>query len=390
MKLNLLKKIDRNYYSIIGFWVGWKIIATFLAFLGAVFFNSHLWDHTFVENIYRVWNWWDGGFFHDIVATGYNEPGNLPDAFLIRTAFFPLFPFLIRLFSIVLKDNITLAQYLVANLSYLTWIILLYYFLKTFIYQKNKKIALNACILAIVFPYSLFFMAGYSESLFMVFVILFFISFYKKQYFLAAIWVALAAMTRFVGAGLLIVLLVDIFLSHKKLIFKFVYSIIFSAISLSLVFSYIFFLHIRYGKWNWFFLAEESWGRKLAYDFLPKYYQAIKTNLIYTDHHSILFVNDLFNLFLLLLAIIIGIYCFKHYRKFLYFGIFILLMLAPAILNGTLVSMARYTIVCFPVYFIIAELMENKSIPLAFLASPASSVQAVLIIAFTSANKFIG
>jgi len=390
MKLNLFKKIDRNYYYIIGFWFGWKIIVTFIAFLGIVFFNSHLRDHTFVENIYRLWNWWDGGFFNGIAATGYSEPGNGPHLVLVRSAFFPLLPVLIRLLSNLLKGNLVLAQYLIANLSYLTWIILLYYFLKNFIYQNKQKIALNACILAIVFPYSLFFMTGYSESLFMVFVMLFFIFLYKKQYLFAAICVALASITRFIGVGLLFVLLLDIFLSNKKILSKLKYSLLCTITSLSLVFFYSLFLQIRYGKWNWFFLAEESWGRKFTSDFLLKYYQLIKTNLIYTDHYSILFVNDLFNLFLLLLALAVCIYCFLQYRKFLYFGLFILLMLAPAILGGLLLSMARFTIVCFPVYFIIAELMENKSIPLALLASPASSIQAVLIIAFTSANKFIG
>lgn len=390
MKLNLFKKIDRNYYYIIGFWFGWKILATFIAFLGIVFFNSHLRDHTFVENIYRLWNWWDGGFFNGIAATGYSEPGIGPHPILVRSAFFPLFPALIRLLGDLLKGNLMLAQYLIANLSYLTWVILLYYFLKNFIYPKKLKIALSACILAIVFPYSLFFMAGYSESLFMVFVIGFFIFLYKKQYYFAAACVALASITRFIGIGLLLILLIDIYLMNKRLILKIIQSVLCSIISVSLVVLYAFFLQIRFGKWNWFFLAEESWGRKFTADFLLKYFQQIKTNLIYTDHYSILFANDLFNLFLLLLALGVCIYCFLQYRKFLYFGIFILLMLAPAIFGGLLLSMARFTIVCFPVYFIIAELMENKSIPIALLASPAASIQAVLIIAFTSGNKFIG
>jgi len=389
-KTKFFKTVDRNYYYLIAFWFGWKIVALFVAFLGIVFFNSHLRDHTFVENIYRLWNWWDGGFFNGIAATGYSEPGSGPHLVLVRTAFFPLLPALIRLLSNILKDNIVLAQYLVANLSYLTWIILFYYFLKNFIYQKKPKIALNACILAIVFPYSLFFMAGYSESLFMVWVMLFFIMLYRKKYLLAALFIAFASITRFAGLGLLLLLLVDIIISNKKILSKLIYSFSSAIISLSLVSIYSIYLQVVFGKWNWFFIAEESWGRKFAFNFLAKYYQLIKNNLILTDHYSILFANDLFNLFFLLLALVVGTYCLVRYQKFLYFGLFILLMLAPAIFGGLLLSMARFTIVCFPVYFIIAELMENKSIPLAFLASPASSIQAILIIAFTSANKFIG
>lgn len=388
--MNFFKKIDRNYYFVIGFWLGWKIVALLVAFLGIVFFNGHLIDHTFGENIYRMWNWWDGGFFNGIAATGYSEPGLGPHLVLVRSAFFPLFPALIRLLSNLLKGNIVLSQYLVANLSYLTWIILLYYFLKNYIYQKKQKIALNACILAIVFPYSLFFMAGYSESLFMVFVMLFFIMLYRKKYLLAALCIALASITRFVGVGLLIVLLVDVALANKRVLQKIIYSISCAIISFSLVVIYSVYLQIKFGKWNWFFIAEEGWGRKFTLNIFVRYFHMIKNNLIFTDHYSILFVNDLFNLFLLILALAISIYCLVHYRKFLHFGLFILIMLAPAIFGGLLLSMARFTIVCFPVYFIIAELMENKSIPLAFLASPVSSIQAVLILAFTSANKFIG
>jgi len=389
-KIKFFKTVDRNYYSIIGFWFGWKIVALFVAFLGIVFFNGHLIDHTFGENIYRMWNWWDGGYFKGIAESGYGEPGPGPHPILVRSAFFPLFPLLIKLFSYLVSGNLVLAQHLVANISYLVWIILFYYFLKTFIYQSKPKIALGACILAIVFPYSLFFMNGYSESLFMVFVMLFFIMLYRKKYLLAALFIALASITRFVGLGLLLLLLVDIIISNKKILTKLIYSFSSAIISLSLVSIYSIYLQVVFGKWNWFFLAEEGWGRKFTFNLLARYYQLIKTNLIYTDHYSILFVNDLFNLFLLLLALAVCIYCFLQYRKFLYFGLFILLMLAPAILGGLLLSMARFTIVCFPVYFIIAELMENKSIPLAFLASPASSIQAVLILAFTSANKFIG
>lgn len=385
-------KVDRNYYLLIGFWFFWIIAVSFVAYLGIVFYNNNLLDNTFVHNFYRMWDWWDGGYFHNIAATGYNEPGT--SHFIIRSAFFPLFPMLIRGLSHLIHlpelMNIELSQYLIAHLSFLVWIILFYYFLKTFICPKKPKLAVSSCILAIVFPYNFFFMAGYAESLFMIFVILFFISLYKKQFYLTAVFIALASITRFVGIGLLLILILDIFLAKNKLIIKFIHLFFCSIISISAVAIYSAFLQIKFGKWNWFFLAEASWGRKFSINFLQKLYELIKTNLIFTNHHSILFVNDVFNLFLTLLALGVSIYCFINFRKYLYFGLFILAMLGPALLGGLLLSLARFTIVCFPVYFVIADFMDRKALPLSFLAAPSSLVQSVLILVFTSAIRFIG
>jgi len=384
----LLKKIDRNYYLIIGFWLIWKITTTFVVFIGSVYFNGHLLDHTFLENTYRVWNWWDSGFFSDIAKTGYKEPSG--SHFLVRTAFFPLFPALIRFISHILNGNISLAQYLIANTSFLTWVVLLYYFLKEFICSNKKQLALNACILSIVFPYSFFFAAGYAESLFLVFVLLFFIALYKKRYFLSAICIALASVTRFVGIGLLLILIIDIFLLQKQTIKKIFYSFFCSVISISLVVFYSVFLQIQHGKWNWFLLAEESWGRKLNYDFLTRYYHIINNDLIHANHHSILFLNDVFNLSFLILTIAIGLYYLIWNRKYFYFGLYILVMMGPAILNGNLLSMARFSIICFPIYFYLAAKMEKWSLPLSFLLMPFSLIQSVLIVVFTSGIRFIG
>ena len=384
----LIKKIEKNYLLLFTFWFIWKITTTTVGILGTVFFHRQMLSHSLLENLYIIFCWWDSAFFHDIATMGYGSPG----AIVAKTAFPPVYPILIKFFRLLFSGNTFLAQYFVANLCFLIWILLMYYFIKTYINNKNRNIAFNTTILAMVFPYNLFFMTGYSESVFMVFLILFFIALYKKHHFWAAIFIGLASATRFVGIGLLAILLIDIVVYNKQLLFKKILALIsLSFISLIPLSIYSLFLELKYGRWNEFLFAEASWGRKFQLNFLTKYYDIIINN-INGDHHSTSFMVDIFNFSLLFLVLIVGAYMIVKYKQYKYFGLLIWLMLLPALFNGITLSMARLTIICFPVYYFFAEKMEKYNIPMFFLAIPAVAIQVVLILVFTAGDpsRFLG
>lgn len=381
-----LSKIEKNYLLLILFWIIWKITTTLVNLLGVVFFYRERFVYTLSKNLYINFCYWDSAFFHDIAAAGYGP--NLP--VVQRAAFPPVYPILIKIFSYLFNGNIHLSQYVVANLCFLIWILLMYYFIKTFI-NKNNTIAFSATIIAMVFPYNFFFMAGYSESIFMVFLMLFFITLYKKQYLLAAIFVGLGSTTRFVGIGLLPILLADIIISYKqplKKLFTLFSSTFISLIPLGL---YLLFLKLQYGKWDMFLIAQAAWNRKTDIKFIAGFYHII-INHINGDHQSVGFTVDIFNFSLLFLALFVGTYMIFKLKEYKYFGFFIWLMLIPALLNGMTLSMARLTIICFPVYYIIAKIMEKYNIPLYFLIIPTATIQAVLILVFNAGDlaKFLG
>jgi hypothetical protein len=128
-------------------------------------------------------------------------------------AFFPLYPLLVRAASLLTGGRTFLAGLLVSNLSFLGALIVLYA-LTTL--EFSEAHARTAVVLVAAFPTSLFFLAPYSESTFLLLVVSALWCARRDRWALAALAAALAAMTRSVGIVLLPVLLVEAVHQHRE------------------------------------------------------------------------------------------------------------------------------------------------------------------------------
>ena len=125
----------------------------------------------------------------------------------------PFYPILIRLVVRFLHHNYVLAALIVSNISALIMFILCY----QLVYMEKRDMALaRRTVMALAFfPTAFYFMAGYSESLFLALALGAFLATFKRQWLLAGVLAACAALTRIQGAVLCFPLGAIVFLQER-------------------------------------------------------------------------------------------------------------------------------------------------------------------------------
>ena len=186
----------------------------------------------------------DGAHYQNIARFGCLEK--------FHTAFFPLYPLIIRAFSL-LSNNHLLTGLFISLISLLFSGILI-----SMLAQSSKPL-----ISLVTFPLSFFLIASYTESLFLLLSLVTWWSYKKKSFYLAALAGFLASLTRFYGMLLFPLLITDYFFSLKDKRFKISsYSPIlpFVAIPLGLV-VYMVYLQINYHDPLLFFHSLKIWQK---------------------------------------------------------------------------------------------------------------------------------
>ena len=140
-----------------------------------------------------VWQRFDTTWFQKIAEDGYAATDG-------STAFFPLYPLLIRLVALLVGNS------LVAALLISTFALLaaLFLFHKTAIEYADVESANLAFIYLLIFPAAFFLLAGYTESTFLALALASFLFARRRRWLVAAIFGWLAALTR--GTGILLVI----------------------------------------------------------------------------------------------------------------------------------------------------------------------------------------
>ena len=121
-------------------------------------------------------------------------------------AFFPLYPLTVRAVSWVLPGDNLLAALLVSNLAFLGALLALFALTAE---AFGDRVARRAIVAAAIFPTSFFFLAPYTESLFLLLSLLAFRESRHDRWGRVAVFGALAALTRSVGILLVPALLVE-------------------------------------------------------------------------------------------------------------------------------------------------------------------------------------
>jgi hypothetical protein len=132
------------------------------------------------------------------------EGGWSPDD--ASAAFFPLYPLTIRVVSWVLPGNDLIAGLVVSNLAFLGALLALFALTAE---AFGERIARRTIVVAAAFPTAFFFLAPYSESLFLLLSVLTFREARHHRWDRVALFGGLAALTRSVGILLLPAMLVE-------------------------------------------------------------------------------------------------------------------------------------------------------------------------------------
>jgi Gpi18-like mannosyltransferase len=140
------------------------------------------------------WSRWDSGWYMDIADRGY---GNAPKAVTGQqdVTFWPLFPLIVRAVRPLL-GNTHFTGIIVSNAAFLVACLLLYQHVR---FRYDDEVAARTIILVCAYPFSFYFSACYSESVFFLSVVAAFYFGERHKWFLAGLFAAAAGATRPLG-----------------------------------------------------------------------------------------------------------------------------------------------------------------------------------------------
>lgn len=325
---------------------------------------------------YWIWEWsnFDGVHYLSISYNYY--------AATYTQTFFPLFPLLIRYISEILSNNAHLVVGVI--LSSVFYLLALIMFSKLMFEEGYKKKDIYWTLLFVMlFPTSFYFAALYTESLFLLLILIFAYLVNKKKWLLAGFIGLLATATKLLGVLLLIFVLYDLlikFVRKKQVELTEIISLF--IIPLGLI-GYMVFLQLRYNDYLMFWHSQSVFGAERlgsGFIFPPQVmYRYIKILLTVSPTTSGFYVALQEVLSFIGVLIVVGIGYLKKVKiQYLLFSLFIVII--PS-LTGTFSSMPRYVLSAFPVFIILGSL-KNETVKTILLLL-------FTILLFTNATLFL-
>lgn len=159
-----------------------------------------------LHNLVTSFEHQDATWFLQIAESGYQPNDG-------SAAFFPMYPLSIRALSPLLGGHPLTASLLISNLALFAAIVILYLLTAS---ELSRSEARNSILYLMVFPTAFFLFAPYSESLFLLFVVTSFWAARRRSWALAGVAGLLAALTRSVGIFLVPALVVEVALQWRE------------------------------------------------------------------------------------------------------------------------------------------------------------------------------
>lgn len=304
------------------------------------------WLHPYwIRNFYHLLNF-DGVHYQKIAQYGYNMK--------FATAFFPLYPLLIK--------GVSYLSFGLLNFSQSALFISLVTFVGSvaLLYRLTKS---HQVILALLlFPLSFFFLAGYTESLFLFLSLLAYTFFKDKRYFLTGLVGYLAALTRFYGVLLFGFLFLDHFfsLSKKK---RFQLKSYLPAWPLILIplglLTYMTYLYFAFGDPLQFIHALSLWQKSKVTFPLQTVYRYLRMFLTVSPG-LVQFWVAVFEFFFFCFGLFVSLKLWL--RKEFPASLYLLAATLVPSFTGTLQSLPRYLITIFPLYIFLAGIKKGRTI----------------------------
>jgi len=329
--------------------IPWIIALFIVAFLGSVLMPSH--SNVGEAAYWDRWSNWDGNAYLEIAKTGIrvDHPYTM--------VFFPLYPILIKTFSLFINSE------LVSGLI-ISWVSLLlsgWIFLKLIIKDLGLKTAKNSLIAILLFPTSFFFLASYSESLFLLLVITAFYTLETKHNWLPYLSGFLLSATRMVGIALIPAILYQIWISKETLNRKLI-NLLKLFIPFSGLISYFGYLYYLTGK-PFIFLEVQSqhFHRNLGLTYPFKVlFSYVKSLILYPGNRFIGRDSTIIALEFIV-SILFFLLIVHVYRKInRAYAIYAFIAWSIPLMSGMTGSMLRYVLILFPCFISLGILMTQS------------------------------
>lgn len=151
------------------------------------------------HNLFTAWERWDALWFLRIATEGYADDD-------LSAAFFPFYPLLIRGVTVLIGGHALAAALIVSNLAFFGALLTVFELTREVF---DRAIAKRAVLYMAIFPTAYFFVAPYTESLFLLLAAGAFLAAHRHRWEWAGLCGALAASTRSIGLILVLPLLLQ-------------------------------------------------------------------------------------------------------------------------------------------------------------------------------------
>ena len=299
------------------------------------------------HNLFTAWEREDALWFLRIAAKGYSNTDS-------SAAFFPLYPLLIRGVSFLIGGHPFAAALLVSNLSFLGALFVLFALTRS---ELSEEVARRAVLYAAVFPTALFFFAPYSESLFLLLVLLSFWAARRGQWEAAGAAGMLAALTRNLGVVLVLPLAIEAI--HQAMATRPrrwpVRGLLWSAGPAAGTFAYAAYWRVASGDWLAPVHRQAAWQRQLT---------SPLTTANSATHAAFDFIGvypggyHLLDWLIAVVVVALGIYAVIKFRPSYgaYVVASVLVPLAAPFPPRPLLSFTRFALPIFPIYWALGRL----------------------------------
>lgn len=323
------------------------------------------------------WANFDGVHYLSIAASGYSND----------LGFFPLFPVLIKLWSMLLGAKnpfdlgFILSGLIIANACFITALV---FFRKLIKLDFPEKIATESMLYLLLFPTSFFFAAIYTESIFLLLTVLSFYFARGKKWGRASIFAILLSSSRVVGIAILPALLYEFYIEEKTFFSKKIIPILLTPFGLL---SYVFYNYFQFGDPFLFIKAHENINPTRSVDHpilfpqtLFRYLKIITTT--YGNYEWWIALLELAS-FLIACAFLFIAWKKKVRISYLIFSVFAFLV---PISSGTFSGLPRYILILFPMFIGLA-LTKNKVAKIIYIG--VSLIILVLLLTAFSKGYFV-
>jgi Gpi18-like mannosyltransferase len=297
---------------------------------------------------------WDSEWYKIIATEGYKYDG---DPSLTQTVvFYPLYPTLSRLVSEMSGIEVFDSMLLVANLATAAAVLLLFKLVRE---RFDDRTALATVAMISFFPTSVFLSAGYTEPLALLLMVSFFLAVTRERFFAAAVLAGLAVATRSSGIVLLPVLLWELWRGRSPKQFL-IEAIPLSVVATSGLWLYVIYLGVAFGHPMAFsdgqaaFHESTTMAARLASALLLEPFGKINLTDI-----SPAGLDQWFTL--IFIALIVRSWFTAVSRGMTLFAAMVLALPYLTLCGGPagFTSMARFNIVSFPLFVVMALLTDR-------------------------------
>lgn len=310
----------------------------------------------------EAWKRWDSAHYINIAANGYH--GAIENGQHIFLVFYPLYPWLIRLLSIVIADY-RLCGIIISVLSYGIGCIFLHKIAKK---EFGGETAENTLILISIFPFAFFFGSIATESLFLAITSAFFYYLRKHDWVMVPFLGFAACLTKVQGALLAFAVFVELIYfkrgiklirekKWKSIMRRIVYP---GCICATMLLGVVVYLIINYevegDPFRFMYYQRNHWGNGLCFMWETVGY--IKDYVLggwYTSIGMSLWVPELV---LFVVYVVMIIYGFRRKLRPMYMAYLIVFFLLTYS-STWLISAGRYTVNALPVFMLAGEWLER-------------------------------